>query len=122
MGSHDESSVAVFRSIACADDPARATLDSLLTLNDGLNVISDLFAESVMPIASACSGWPDSIDPVPALTQPSSGRTLSLVASQMSKLRWSGPDSIAAATGATLIVSEHLRHVVTFTGKSSCVD
>lgn len=118
----EEVNFAVFAAINCADDPQRPTLDSLNTLHGELNVISDLFAESVIPLAAACNGWPESIDPAPPLSQPSSGRTLIIggIADDETPLIWS--QQLAEATGGTLIVSEHLGHTVAFTGQSSCVD
>jgi len=52
------------RAVTCADDAARPSVESLLVTLATLNESSDVFAESSLPTAASCAGWPEALDPV----------------------------------------------------------
>jgi len=108
--------------VYCADDPTRPTVDSLDTLRIQFNAISDLLAEIQLFAISVCSGWPESIDPIPQIATnqapvslviggPSDAQTPLVFAQQM-----------AAAVGGQFLRSEHDGHTTVFRPGNSCTN
>jgi pimeloyl-ACP methyl ester carboxylesterase len=120
--SDDDTVPIVFQSVLCADDALRPTRDDLLSLSNELNAVTDFFTETQLPLVAACSAWPEPLEPYPAFTQPSQGRTLIIggTADYQTPLVWS--QRLAESTGAPLITSDHSGHLIALTGNSACVD
>jgi len=54
--------------VVCADDGVRPDAAALSTSLAEYNQYSDLFAEVFVSLAGACSGWPDSVEPLATIT------------------------------------------------------
>lgn len=112
----------VARAVICADDPRRLSVEEIEALRVPFNDTSDIFAEAQLAGIAVCSGWPESIAPLPevATTQAPATLVIGGTADAQTPLQWSR--DMAAAIGGHFWQSDHLGHTVVFTGASDCTD
>jgi len=110
------------RAVLCADDAARPSAESLLTKLGLLNESSNLFAETLLPMAASCVGWPEALQPVTDIR--TTDAPASLVIGGVGDVRTpvSLAVAIADAIGGVLISSDHQGHGTVFTRENDCVD
>lgn len=108
--------------VLCADDPARPSVDSLTALLPQFNATSDLLAESYISNAAICSGWPESIDPIPVIATGQAPASLVIggPTDAQTPLQWA--EDMAVALGGHFLRSEHEGHTVVFNQTNSCTE
>jgi len=111
-----------FTAVMCADDPARPTVDSLDALRQVFNAESDLLAESQLPVAGMCAGWPESIDPIPQIATNQAPVSLVIGGPSDAQTPLVFAQEMAAAVGGQFLRSEHDGHVTVFTTKNQCTN
>jgi len=111
-----------YTAVLCADDPFRPTSASVMRLAADLNALSDLLAETYLPTMAICSGWPETIEPLPVIA--TSQAPVSLViggpTDAQTPLKFSA--DMALALGGQFLRSEHQGHTVAFRGANACTD
>ena len=121
-GDMGNESITLERAVVCADDAARPSMDSLVSSLNSLNETSDLFAESSLPRAVSCAGWPEALDPIADIR--ASDAPVSLViggsGDVLTPLTWAV--ELAEAIGGMFLSSDHPGHGTLFTRENECVD
>ncbi|MBX2883062.1 MAG: alpha/beta hydrolase [Granulosicoccus sp.] len=110
------------RAVICADDTARPSVDSLLTTLGSLNESSDFFAESVLPTAASCLGWPEALDPIADINTADAPASLVIGGTEDVRTPISWADETAAAIGGIFVSSAHQGHTTVFTRENDCVE
>ncbi|MFK7992983.1 MAG: alpha/beta fold hydrolase [Granulosicoccus sp.] len=110
------------RAIMCADDSTRPTTSDLKKRLSDYNLLSDIFAEIYISQTGMCSGWPLSLNPLPAITTNQAPPALVIggTTDTLTLARWS--EEMAQSIGGYYLESNHIGHTIAFTGQSSCVD
>ncbi len=109
------------RAVICADDAARPSEESLQTTLASLNESSDFFAETVLPLAASCVGWPDALDPVADIRTVDAPASLVIggIEDVLTPFNWAV--ETANAIGGVLVTSGHQGHTTLFSGENDCV-
>lgn len=110
------------RAVVCADDAARPSAESLLTTLGSLNESSDLFAETILPVAASCVGWPEALEPVADIRTADAPASLVIggTGDVLTPISWAV--ETADATGGVFLSSGHQGHTTVFTRENVCVD
>jgi len=110
------------RAVVCADDATRPRVESLLTNLGALNESSDLFAETILPVAASCVGWPEALDPVADIRTTDAPPSLVIGGTGDVRTPISWAVETADAIGGVFLSSGHQGHTTVFTRENDCVD
>lgn len=120
----DESSFnqAVFTSVMCADDAARPTVATVQNIRPSFNADSDLMAETQYNVVTLCSGWPTSVDPIPAISTNQAPASLVIGGPTDAQTPLIFAEQMASALGGQFLRSEHDGHTTVFSGQNNCTE
>ena len=110
------------RAVICADDAARPSLESLVTILGSLNESSDFFAETLLPLTASCVGWPEALDPVADIRTTDAPESLVIGGTGDVRTPISWAVETADAIGGVLLSSDHQGHTTVFLRDNDCVD
>jgi len=111
------------RAVTCADDAARPSVESLLATLVTLNESSDFFAESSLPTAASCAGWPEALDPVVDIRTAEAPASLIIGGTGDVRTPISLAVETADAIGGVFVSSGHQGHGTLFSPRENdCVD
>lgn len=121
-GEDDADDETITSAVICADDGFRPTQDSLVSLLEPFNNLSDIGAEGNIAQAAACANWPAALEPLPLIATDTAPLSLVIggTTDAQTPLVWS--EAMAQAIGGLFIRSEHLGHNVVFLNSSVCID
>lgn len=110
------------RAVVCADDAARPSLESLIAQLGSLNESSDFFAETLLPLAASCIGWPAALDPVNDIRTTDAPASLVIggIGDVRTPISWAV--ETADATGGIFLSSGHQGHTTIFLHGNDCVE
>lgn len=122
LDEEDDGGLTLERAVMCADDAIRPSVESLLTKLGPLNQSSDLFAESILPVAARCVGWPEALNPVADISTTEAPASLVIggIGDVFTPASWAV--ATAEAIGGVFISSDHQGHTTVFSRGNDCVD
>jgi len=122
LDEEDDGGLTLERAVMCADDAFRPSVDSLLNKLGPLNESSDIFAESILPVAARCAGWPEALNPVADISTTVAPASLVIggTGDVLTPASWAV--STAEAIGGVFLSSGHQGHTTVFTRGNDCVD
>ena len=116
------SSITLERAVLCADDSTRPDIESLVATLGTLNEYSDLYAESLMPLAATCIGWPEALDPIAEFRTTDVPPSLVIGGQNDVNTPIVWAIETAEAIGGVFVSSAHPGHTTVFINQNDCVD
>lgn len=116
------SSITLERAVLCADDSFRPNTEQLINTLSDLNASSDFFAETMLPLAASCVGWPEAVDPLTEIRTTDAPASLVIGGSLDVNTPISWAIETAEAIDGVFLSSDHWGHTIVYTRDNQCVD